>query len=149
MTSYNRCSATIRCLKNLEIAREDCFKMDIYLVDSNSSDNTVKKVRDNFPEVKIKLVSRNIFWSKAMNLAWVQSIEEKKGYNFFLWLNNDTYLFKDSLKIIFDISLAASSSLNPSCTNALNAFSKILISFSSEKILSKTVEGTLKSLNRL
>ncbi len=102
MTSYNRCSATIRCLKNLEIAREDCFKMDIYLVDSNSSDNTVKKVRDNFPEVKIKLVSRNIFWSKAMNLAWVQSIEEKKGYNFFLWLNNDTYLFKDSLKIIFD-----------------------------------------------
>ena len=102
IASYNRCLCTIRSLKNLEKAKEDYFNIDIYLVDSNSTDNTVKKVRENFPSVKIKIVDSDIYWNKAMNFAWDQSFQENKAYDFFLWLNNDTYLYKNSLKIILD-----------------------------------------------
>lgn len=100
IASFNRCNSTLRCLKDLQKSKESNYFLDIFLVDSNSSDNTVKEVKAFFPYVKIKLVSKDTYWNKAMLLGWHYSLTEKNKYDFFLWLNNDTFLKKKSLNTI-------------------------------------------------
>lgn len=102
IASFNRCNSTLRCLNDLQKSKESNHLLDIFLVDSNSSDNTVKEVKALFPYVRIKLVSTDTYWNRAMLYAWHFSLLEKVKYHFFLWLNNDTFLNKNGLKSIME-----------------------------------------------
>ena len=99
LTTYNRVENTLTCLKHLK----NCdlpknIYLKIFIADSNSSDNTLKIVKSTYPDIEIFNVGNDVFWNQGMRLAWEKALKFQTDY--FLWLNDDTYLNKNALKTL-------------------------------------------------
>ena len=105
ITCHNRVDKTIRCLQNV-YAQDDLnvrFQIHIFLVDDGSIDNTTEIVSNGFPEVIIIKGDGNLFWNRGMNTAW-KAAERKNHCNYFLWLNNDTFLYPDAINQLLEVT---------------------------------------------
>ena len=101
MTTYNRVTNTINCLENLFncfIPKD--FSLNVFIADSNSSDNTESIIKKKYPSVEIFNIGDNNFWNQGMIKAWKRSL--KINPDFFLWLNDDTFLYRNSIKDILN-----------------------------------------------
>jgi len=109
MTTYNRITKTLACLENLfncPLPKE--YSINVFIADSNSPDNTKSIIKEKFPDVEIFNVGDNIFWNQGMIKAWKRSL--KINPDFFLWLNDDTVLYENSIKdILKDYSIKKNS----------------------------------------
>jgi len=97
LTVHNRKDQTLMCLDsvfNQENNREK-FDVKVYLTDDGSTDGTAEAVRERYPDVNILTGSGDLYWNRGMHLAFGESL--KKDYDYYLWLNNDTIIFKDAL----------------------------------------------------
>lgn len=92
MTCHNRRDATVRCLESVDRQHvpED-LETDVYLVDDGSTDGTGEVVRRRYPSVKVLHGDGQLFWNGGMRLVFGVAME--KGYDFYLWLNDDTVLY--------------------------------------------------------
>lgn len=107
LTVHNRKEHTLNCLSKLEIVDiPNQYGLDIYLVDDASTDGTSKAVEINYPNVKIINGNGSLYWNRGMHLAWKTACSANKKYDYYLWLNDDTYLFKQSLRTLLEISNA-------------------------------------------
>ena len=97
ITCYNRRNTTLVCLQTLY--KQD-VAFDVYLVDDGSSDGTSGAVKVSYPNVKILQGDGNLFWVGGMRLAFAEAL--KKGYDYYLWLNDDTLLEPDALPNLLD-----------------------------------------------
>jgi len=97
LTCFNRQEKTLTCLKSLfqQVIIQNT-KVDVFLVDDGSTDNTLQIVINNFPSVKIINGNGNLFWCGGMNLAWNEA--SKGHYDYYLWLNDDVILYSTALK---------------------------------------------------
>ena len=103
ITCHNRSEKTMACLHSLFQCRlPGDFVLDVFLVDDGSTDGTAKLVTDRFPKVIIIHGDGNLYWNRGMHLAW--SYASKQKYNFYLWLNDDTFLNENALTIILNDS---------------------------------------------
>ncbi len=73
------------------------LKVEVFVVDNDSVDNSVKTVKDNFPEVKLIVNKQNLGFAKANN----QALKLAKG-KYVLLLNPDTLVEEDTLLMSFD-----------------------------------------------
>ena len=98
ITVHNRIEETRRCLRDLEAAMV-CSKTptDIFLVDDASTDGTTEVLKAEFPKVKLISGDGNLYWNRGMRLAWTTAAAHA-NYDYYLWLNNDTYLLEGSLQ---------------------------------------------------
>ena len=98
ITSYNRVQTTIKCLSNVLNQKKinEKFIVDIYLVDDKSTDNTSEIIKNKFQEIYLINGTGKLYWNKGMILAW-QTAVEKKEYDFYLWLNDDTFIHHDAI----------------------------------------------------
>jgi GT2 family glycosyltransferase len=96
ITCHNRKEKTIKCLTNLmnQTGIGD-ITLAIYLVDDGSTDGTSNAVRKKFTEVKIIKGDGTLFWNGGMRLGFAEAM--KGRYDYFLWLNDDTFLYSDTL----------------------------------------------------
>jgi len=78
------------CLESLRELNYPGDKIEIFVVDNGSSDDSVKFIRDRFPRVKIIQNSKNNGFAKANN----QAAEQAKG-QYIAFLNNDTRVDKN------------------------------------------------------
>lgn len=103
MTVYNRKQVTIKGLKSLynAISKTKDIFFDIYLVDDDSPDNTIEAVEQQFDSIITIRGTGNLYWGGGMNLAWKTAVKRNK-YDFFLWFNDDNFLFDDSLTSLFN-----------------------------------------------
>lgn len=92
ITCHNRRNTTLACLQALY--HQD-ITFDVYLVDDGSSDGTSEAVKKNYPAVNILEGDGNLFWVGGMRLAFSEAL--KQGYNYYLWLNDDTILDSNAL----------------------------------------------------
>ncbi|MDB5227967.1 MAG: b-glycosyltransferase [Bacteroidota bacterium] len=69
------------------------FEYEIFVVDNNSTDDSVKMVQQKFPDIKVIANRENFGFSKANN----QAIKEAKG-EYILLLNPDTVIREDTLQ---------------------------------------------------
>lgn len=76
--------------------------MDIYLVDDGSIDGTATAVNQAYPEVKILQGDGSLFWNGGMSFAFVTAM--KQDYNYYLWLNDDTLLYPETLSTLLKTS---------------------------------------------
>lgn len=109
LTCYNRKEKTLSCLQAL-FAQEDFevnFVIEVFLVDDGSTDGTITAVLAQFPNVNVIKGNGNLYWNRGMHLAWLTA-DKKKDYDYYLWLNDDTFLYKNAIKVLFDNSLANS-----------------------------------------
>lgn len=96
MTCFNRKDSTLRCLSQLFSQKlPSNVHLKVYLVDDASTDGTRFSVQQKFPDVKVLMGDGNLFWNGGMRLAFGEAL--KTGYDFYLWLNDDTYLFPSAL----------------------------------------------------
>ena len=96
LTVYNRRNGTLKCLKNLYANTIPVgFAFDVYMTDDGCTDGTPEAVSKLFPDVKIIQGDGTLFWNRGMWLAWHEA--EKKDYDYYLWLNDDTNLHSNAI----------------------------------------------------
>lgn len=109
MTCYNRKDKTISCLQSIDKQYlSSVIRLDVFLVDDGSTDGTSDTVSNIFPDVLLISGDGSLYWNGGMRLAFQVAID--KGYDYYLWLNDDTTLVADAL-----IRLIAIAEKNHSC----------------------------------
>lgn len=104
LTVHNRKEKTLACLDNLHRQLPITgYSVDIYLTDDGCTDGTPEAIRERYPEVNIIKGDGNLFWNRGMYTAWKKAAETK-DYDFYLWLNDDTYLYNDAVQTILECS---------------------------------------------
>lgn len=100
MTSFNRRQKTMDCLQALMESR-DVGEVELYavLVDDGSSDGTGDAVRQAYPWVKVEHGDGSLFWCRGMHRAF--DVAMAHGFDYYLWLNDDTMLYPDTLARLF------------------------------------------------
>lgn len=105
LTVFNRKAHTLQCLKNIEnqtIHANKNIKLEIYLTNDGCTDGTPEAIREQFPYVNIIEGDGTLFWNRGMYAAWQEAA--KKDYDFYLWLNDDTYLQNDAIERLLGCS---------------------------------------------
>ena len=100
LTVHNRKEKTLQCLRCLyQQLPIDGYELDVYLTDDGCIDGTPEAIREEFPEVKIINGNGSLFWNRGMYAAWAKA-EQTADYDYYLWLNDDTFLFKNAIRIL-------------------------------------------------
>ena len=101
LTCHNRKPMTLACLEALfNQERLSKVTIDVYLVDDGSTDGTAEAVSQSYPQVKILQGDGNLFWNGGTRVAFAEAI--KYDYDYFLWLNNDTFLYPNALSNLLE-----------------------------------------------
>ena len=103
LTCHNRKEKTLTCLKKL-INQDNIDTIDssVYIVDDGSTDGTSEAIKNNFPQVNIIKGDGALFWNGGMRGAFSKAMENECDYYF--WLNDDTFLYSDVLKLLLETS---------------------------------------------
>lgn len=100
MTVHNRKQITLACLKNLyEQELPHDYIVDVYMTDDGCTDGTSEAVTDMFPRVNIVYGNGCLYWNRGMIAAWRAAVENC-DYDYYLWLNDDTVLEDDSVRML-------------------------------------------------
>ena len=100
MTCHNRVETTLECLAHLSAAAKG-HDYDVYLNDDGSTDGTGARVAAAYPEVKVVHGSGSDYWCGGMRRVWSVAASSGVDYDGYLWLNDDTFLFPDGLRMLF------------------------------------------------
>lgn len=103
LTVHNRKAKTLECLQRLyaQLPLEG-YQVDVYLTDDGCTDGTPEAIRQQFPQVHIIPGDGNLFWNRGMYTAWQEAAKE--DYDFYLWLNDDTFLLSNALRTLLNDS---------------------------------------------
>lgn len=97
LTVFNRKEKTLQCLGNLyKQLPIQGYSVDIYLTNDGCTDGTPEAIAQKFPEVEIIHSKGNLFWNRGMYTAWKEATKRKE-YDYYLWLNDDTFIYPDSI----------------------------------------------------
>lgn len=107
MACHNRVKQTLKCLSVLfEQSVCGSIKLEVFLVDDGSTDGTGRIVQEKYPELNVIYGTGDLFWNGGMHRAFDEALE--KGFDYYLWLNDDTYLYNDSLEKMIETEKALS-----------------------------------------
>jgi len=98
LTCFNRKEKTKFCLQNLfsqEFPEE--LKIHVFLCNDGSTDGTEEMLKEEFPLVNVCKGDGQLFWGGGMRKAWEFAMATTT-FNFYLWLNDDTYLLPGAIK---------------------------------------------------
>jgi GT2 family glycosyltransferase len=100
IVNYNAGDILIKCLNSLEylVQQNPSLETEVFVVDNNSSDGTIEKIRKDMSWVKLFVNQENLGFSKANNIA----IKQSKG-EYILLLNPDTIVPKDTIEIMIKL----------------------------------------------
>lgn len=94
ITCHNRREKTLECLRYLfDCSLPEAYKIEVFVVDDGSTDGTGESIKTNYPNVNVINGNGNLFWNKGMRLAW-NTASQKIEYDFYIWLNDDTFLYE-------------------------------------------------------
>ena len=104
LTVHNRKDKTLQCLLNISEQKYDKSKyhIDIFLTDDGCTDGTADAVQQKFPYVHIIKGNGSLFWNRGMVIAWNEAA--KNNYDYYLWLNDDTYIYEKTLYELLECS---------------------------------------------
>lgn len=74
--------------------------IEAFLCDDGSRDGTGEMLKEKFPFVNVVRGDGNQFWGGGMRMAW-ELAQQKGGFDFYLWLNDDTFLIQGALTKLF------------------------------------------------
>jgi GT2 family glycosyltransferase len=98
ITCHNRIQKTQTCLKSLFKQKKiENINLKVFLVDDGSTDGTKEYIKKEFSNVNLIIGNGNLFWGGGMFLAWETALKNDIEYDYFLWINDDTFLFEDAI----------------------------------------------------
>ena len=95
MTCHNRKASTLTCLGRL-IGSSQEAELTIFLLDDGSTDGTGEAVQAQFPGVRLLSGDGDLFWCGGMRCVFANALKE--DFDFYLWLNDDTFLESGALQ---------------------------------------------------
>lgn len=96
LVSYNTADLTIRAIECVYASARTCsFPVDVLVVDNASRDDSVARVRAEFPNVRLFESSTNLGFGAANNLAVASSDSD-----YVLLLNTDAFMQPESLTVL-------------------------------------------------
>lgn len=101
LTCFNRRQKTVDCID--AVLSQSAFNdvaLDFFITDDGSNDGTSEALMARFPQIRLLKGNGSLFWNGGMRLAWAEAF--KQGYDFYLWLNDDTFLYPDTLEKLLD-----------------------------------------------
>ena len=103
ITCHNRREKTLQCLNALfcQNGLGYLYQIEVFLVDDGCTDGTTEAIILNFPHVNIIQGNGELYWNRGMHLAWETAVKTK-DFDYYLWLNDDTFLFKNALENLFN-----------------------------------------------
>ena len=112
ITCYDRVETTKKCLKHCfnALSLIDNCDHDIYLLDDNSPDKTGEIIKNMYPSIDIVYGNGKYFWSGGTRKLW-ELASTKKDYDYYVWLNDDSVLFKNAFSVIYNDLKKKSSSI--------------------------------------
>ena len=103
LTVFNRKNKTLECLHRLYSQSSIVgYQVDVYLTDDGCTDGTPEAVNLQFPKIHIIKGNGNLFWNRGMYTAWKEA--SKKDYDFYIWLNDDTYIYTNAFNSLLQSS---------------------------------------------
>jgi GT2 family glycosyltransferase len=106
ITCHNRKTKTLACLDALfRNTLPEGYSLDVFLVDDGSTDGTAQAIIERYPQVNIITGNGSLFWNRGMHLAFAAAMKE--GFDFYLWLNDDTTLYTQAIREILQTRLPA------------------------------------------
>jgi GT2 family glycosyltransferase len=106
ITCFNRRAKTLACVGAV-LAQSAYRQADItlYITDDGSTDGTGEALRRLCPQARLIEGDGSLFWNGGMRRAWAEAFKE--AHDFFLWLNDDTFLYPDTLARLLAAHAAA------------------------------------------
>ena len=105
LTVFNRKDKTLQCLEQLyKLLPLDGYQVDVYLTDDGCTDGTPEAVAEQFLQVNVIHAKGDLFWNRGMWTAW-NTAAKAKDYDFYLWLNDDTFVYGNMLKVLTDAAV--------------------------------------------
>lgn len=102
LTVFNRKEKTLACLGYLAKQQKvENLQVDVWLVNDGCTDGTPETVKEQFPEVHVIDADGNLYWNRGMYTAW-KTAAEAKDYDYYLWLNDDTFVRPQMLQVLTD-----------------------------------------------
>jgi len=115
MTCHNRVNTTLACLDSLYNQKNlEDVNLSVFLVDDGSTDGTSESVHDKYPEVQLISGDGSLFWNRGMHRAFDAAL--KVGFDYYLWLNDDTTLDDDALEVLLKTHQVLAGSGSPAST---------------------------------
>ena len=101
ITCHNRKEKTLQCLQALfrQKGLDSFYLFEVFLVDDGCTDGTPEAVSLDFPQVIIIQGNGKLYWNRGMYLAW-ETAAVSKDFDYYLWLNDDTFLFENGLETL-------------------------------------------------
>jgi GT2 family glycosyltransferase len=94
LSCFNRRQKTLEALDGV-LAQSTQATVDFFVTDDASEDGTREAILARHPQAHLVTGNGSLFWNGGMRLAWEAAWDG--GYDFFLWLNDDTVLYPDTL----------------------------------------------------
>lgn len=95
IVNYNTCNLTLQCLKSL-YEKTEGIDFEVIVVDNASSDESLARIKKEYPQVILVESQENLGFGKANNLGY-----EKSSGKYVFLLNSDTLLIENVLFKLF------------------------------------------------
>ncbi len=99
IVTFNSGKTILDCLESV-YAQATGIELEVLLYDNASQDDTVKKIAEHFPQVRLFQGEANLGFGPANNVL----LEESRG-EYILFLNPDGMLLENSLSILLDFAI--------------------------------------------
>jgi len=98
IASYNRRINTYKTIKKIYNQKKKFnYKIKIFLTDDNSTDNTAGFIKKKYSEITILKGNNNLYWTGGTNKSWRAAIKDQIKFDYYLWLNDDTFLYPNAI----------------------------------------------------
>jgi len=84
IVSWNTCEQTLACIESIKLNSSDRYRFQVLVIDNASSDSTVERVAERYPEVRLIVSESNLGFGRANNVG----LRDAKG-KVVLFLNSD------------------------------------------------------------
>lgn len=98
IVTYNAMKWAERCFSSLKTSS---VPVDVFVVDNGSIDGTQDYIRSNYPDVLFTQSETNLGFGRANNLGLEYAL--KNGYDYVYLLNQDAWVFEDTLDVLIKI----------------------------------------------
>ena len=99
IVSYNFEPWLERCLGSL---RHSFYPVDTVVIDNGSTDQTIQRIRKDYPEIRLLPQNKNLGFGRANNIGMQIALTE--GYDFVFLLNQDAWIDSNTIGKLVELS---------------------------------------------